>query len=104
VPARESTKALRLIRLAQQPVAAGEAVVDVPATLASRVRVLWTGRPNRNDPNDALSIAIAALRSRGLRPVEPLDPEEALPALLKVDPESEPEREPGKRSTGNSGK
>ncbi len=35
-------------------VAAGETVVDVPATLASRVRVLSTGRSNKNDPNDAL--------------------------------------------------
>ena len=33
--------------LAQQLVAAGETVVDVPATLASRVRVLSTGRSNR---------------------------------------------------------
>ncbi len=41
--------------LAQQLVAAGETVLDVPATLASRVRVLSTGRSNKNDPNDALS-------------------------------------------------
>src|SRR5947207_9894500 len=47
--------------LAQQLVAAGEAVIDVPATLASRVRVLSTGRSDKNDPNDALSVAIAAL-------------------------------------------
>ena len=53
--------------MAQQLVAAGETVLDVPATLASRVRVLSTGRSNKNDPNDALSVAIAALRSRGLR-------------------------------------
>ena len=38
-------------------------VLDVPATLASRIRVLATERSNKNDPNDALSIAIAALRS-----------------------------------------
>lgn len=56
--------------LAQQLVAAGEDVVDVPATLASRVRVLATGRSNKNDPNDAVSVAIAALRSPGLRRVE----------------------------------
>jgi transposase len=35
-------------------VAAGETVVDVPATLASRIRVLGTGRSDKNDPNDAL--------------------------------------------------
>jgi transposase len=39
--------------LAQQLVAAGEAVVDVPATLASRARLLATGRSNKDDPNDA---------------------------------------------------
>jgi len=37
--------------LSQQLVAAGEAVFDVPATLASRVRVLAPGRSNKNDPN-----------------------------------------------------
>jgi transposase len=37
--------------LAQQLVAAGETVVDLPATLASRVRVLSTGRSAKNDPN-----------------------------------------------------
>ncbi len=40
--------------LSQQLVEAGERVLDVPATLASRVRVLGTGRSNKNDPNDAL--------------------------------------------------
>ena len=53
--------------LAQQLVDAGEVVLDVPPTLASRVRVLSTGRSEKNDPNDAFSVAIAALRSRGLR-------------------------------------
>ena len=43
--------------LAQQLVDAGEHVVDVPPTLASRVRVLGTGRSDKNDPNDALSVA-----------------------------------------------
>jgi transposase len=49
--------------LAQQLLAAGERVLDVPATLASRVRVLGTGRSNKNDPNDARSVAVAALRA-----------------------------------------
>lgn len=49
--------------LAQQLVAAGEEVLDVPATLAARVRLLGTGRSNKNDPNDARSVAIAALRA-----------------------------------------
>jgi transposase len=69
--------------LSQQLVGAGERVLDVPATLASRVRVLGTGRSNKNDPNDALSVAIAALRSPGLRPVEPANHTEVLRLLAK---------------------
>src|SRR5664280_235640 len=61
----------------------GEQVLDVPATLASRVRVLGTGRSNKNDPNDALSVAIAALRSPGLRAVEPANHTEVLRLLAK---------------------
>ena len=56
--------------LAQQLVAAGEDVVDVPPMLSSRVRVLGSGKAQKNDPNDALSTAIAALRGRRLRHVE----------------------------------
>ena len=55
--------------LAQQLVAAGEHVVDVPATLSARARVLGSGRSSKNDPNDATSTAVAALRHRGLRVV-----------------------------------
>jgi transposase len=69
--------------LAQQLVAAGETVVDVPATLASRVRVLATGRSNKNDPNDALSVAVAALRFRQLRQVAPVGHGEVLRLLAK---------------------
>jgi transposase len=69
--------------LAQQLVAAGEIVVDVPATLASRTRVLSTGRSNKNDPNDALSVAVAALRSHGLRHVEAAGHSEVLRLLAK---------------------
>jgi transposase len=53
--------------LAQQLIGAGEHVVDVPATLAARVRLLGSGRGSKNDPNDALSTAIAALRDQQLR-------------------------------------
>lgn len=49
--------------VAQQLVAAGETVFDVPPVLASRVRLMGSGRSQKNDPNDAGSIAIAALRS-----------------------------------------
>jgi transposase len=69
--------------LAQQLIAAGEVVVDVPATLASRARLLTTGRSNKNDPNDALSVAVAALRSRGLRRVEAAGHSEVLRLLAK---------------------
>ena len=58
-------------------------VVDVPATLASRVRVLATGRSNKNDPNDALSVAVAALRSPGLRQVVAAGHSEVLRLLAK---------------------
>jgi transposase len=52
--------------LAQQLVAAGEHVVDIPAVLASRVRTLSSGRSNKNDPNDAYAVAIAALHAKEL--------------------------------------
>src|ERR1035441_8294985 len=55
--------------LAPQLVAAGERVLDVQPKLGSRVRLLATGASNKNDPNDALSVAIAALRARTQRPV-----------------------------------
>jgi transposase len=59
--------------LSQQLVAAGETVLDVPATLASRVRVLGTGQSTKNDPNDARSVAVAALRAPALVTVRPAD-------------------------------
>ena len=49
-----------------QLVAAGERVLDVPPKLAARVRLLATGNINKNDPNDARSVAVAALRSAGV--------------------------------------
>ncbi len=69
--------------LAQQLVDAGEHVLDVPATLASRVRVLGTGKSDKNDPNDARSVAIAALRSPGLRSVQPANHADVLRLLAK---------------------
>ena len=55
--------------LAQQLAAAGERVLDVQPKLAARVRLLQAGDTNKNDPNDALSVAVAALRSRNSREV-----------------------------------
>jgi transposase len=69
--------------LAQQLVARGEEVYDVPPTLASRVRVLATTRSNKNDPNDALSIAVAALRTPRLKAVEAANHTEVLRLVSK---------------------
>lgn len=69
--------------LAQQLVDAGEHVVDVPAALASRVRLLGTGQSNKNDPNDARSVAIAALRSPGLATVGTANHRDVLRLLAK---------------------
>jgi transposase len=55
--------------LAQQLAAAGEQVLDVPPKLAARVRLLQAGDTSKNDPNDAFSVAVAALRSPAKRPV-----------------------------------
>lgn len=55
--------------LSQQLLAAGEHVVDVPPTLAARVRLLGSAKAAKNDGNDALSTAIAGLRHCGLRMV-----------------------------------
>ncbi len=55
--------------LAQQLVAAGENVVDVPPTLAARVRLLGSTKAAKNDPNGALATAVAGLRRCGLRAV-----------------------------------
>src|SRR6516225_9850782 len=59
--------------LAQQLLAAGERVLDVQPKLGARVRLLAAGDVNKNDPNDARSVAIAALRSAGVREVRPDD-------------------------------
>jgi transposase len=66
--------------LAQQLVAAGERVLDVPPKLAARIRLLGSGSTDKNDPNDARSVAIAALRSAGCLPVRADDHA----AVLKV--------------------
>ena len=55
--------------LARQLLAAGERVLDVPPKLAARVRLLATGDVSKNDPSDARSVAVAALRSPGVREV-----------------------------------
>ena len=66
--------------LAQQLVSAGVRVLDVQPKLGARVRLLAAGEVNKNDPNDARSVAVAALRSAGVREVRPDDHA----AVLKV--------------------
>jgi hypothetical protein len=69
--------------LSQQLVAAGERVVDVPATLAARTRVLGRTRSNKTDPNDARSVALTALRHASLREVRAVGHSEVLRLLAK---------------------
>jgi transposase len=55
--------------IAQLLAAGGEQVLDVPATLAARARLLDTGGARKSDPADAASVAHAAQRHKRLRPV-----------------------------------
>ena len=66
--------------LAQQLVTAGELVLDVQPKVAARVRLLASGNTNKNDPSDARSVAVAALRSPARRRVTAEDHT----AVLKV--------------------
>jgi transposase len=69
--------------LSQQLIASGETVVDVPPVLASRIRVLSSGKSQKNDENDARSVAIAALRRDGLAEVHREDEAAVLRMLAK---------------------
>ncbi len=60
--------------LAQRLPEAGEDVLDVPAKLAARVRLLDTGHGRKTDAHDAHSVAFAAVRAKNLR-VLAVDPE-----------------------------
>ena len=53
--------------LAQRLLADGETVLDVPAKLAARVRVLDTGNARKTDAVDAHAVAVAARRTPTLR-------------------------------------
>ena len=54
--------------LAQQLLRAGEQVLDVPPKLAAKARLPSDGNTNKNDPNDARSVAVVGLRSAKVRP------------------------------------
>jgi hypothetical protein len=57
------------VQLAQRLVADGEIVVDVPPKLSTRARIFDRGHGRKNDPTDARTVAVVALRTKGLREV-----------------------------------
>jgi transposase len=69
----ERTRAVKgaggLGRLLAQQLVAGERVPGMQPKLGARVRLLAAGNTNKNDPNDARSVAVAALRSASRREV-----------------------------------
>jgi hypothetical protein len=69
--------------LAQRLVADGEQVLDVPAKLAARVRVLSVGHGRKSDPDDAVSVAVAARSVPALRQVGVEDQAVVLHLLTK---------------------
>jgi transposase len=69
--------------LAQQLVASGETVVDVPASLSARARLLDAGHKDKTDAHDARSAAIVALRHRNLRAVALEDHRQVLRLLAR---------------------
>ena len=69
--------------LAQRLVGDGEQVLDVPAKLAARVRVLSVGHGRKSDPHDAVSVAVAARSVPALRQVGVEDQAVVLHLLTK---------------------
>jgi transposase len=69
--------------LAQRLVSDGEQVLDVPAKLAARVRVLSVGHGRKSDPDDAVSVAVAAQSVPSLRRVGVEDQAVVLHLLTK---------------------
>src|SRR3954469_10642218 len=68
--------------LAQRLLADGEHVVDVPAKLAARVRMLDTGHGRKTAAHDAHSVAVAAVRAKDVRVLAPDGQLEALRMLV----------------------
>jgi hypothetical protein len=69
--------------LAQRLVGDGEQVVDVPAKLAAWVRVLSVAHGRKSDPDDAVSVAVAARSVPQLRQVGVEDQAMVLHLLTK---------------------
>src|SRR4029077_20251939 len=59
--------------LARQLLSAGERVMDVQPKLGARVRLLAGGDGNKSAPDEARPVAVAALRSAGVREARPDD-------------------------------
>jgi transposase len=57
-------------------------VIDVPAKLSAQARVFASGQGRKSDPVDAHSVAVAALRTKGLRTVVVDDATVALRLLV----------------------
>jgi transposase len=57
------------VQLAQRLVADGEMVLDVPPKLSTRARIFDVGHGRKNDPGDARTVAVVALRTKNLRQV-----------------------------------
>lgn len=68
--------------LAQRLMEVGERVVDVPAKLAARARLLDSGHGRKTDAHDAHSVAVAAVRAKSLRVLAPDGQLEALRMLV----------------------
>jgi transposase len=68
---------------AQRLVGDGEQVLEVPAKLAARVRVLSVGHGRKSDADDAVSVAIAARNAPWLRQVGVEDQATVLHLLTK---------------------
>jgi transposase len=66
--------------IARRLIADGEQVVGVPPKLSARTRVFATGQGRKTDATDAHSVALAATRMTGLRPV--IDDEQL--AVLRI--------------------
>jgi transposase len=69
--------------LAQRLVSDGEQVLDVPAKLAARVRVLSVGHGRKSDGDDAVSVAVTARSVSSLRQVRVEDQAVVLHLLTK---------------------
>jgi transposase len=81
--------------LAQQLVATGEVVVDVPPKLAAPVRVLDNNHSDKTDTHDARSAAIVALRNSQLRQIGLEDHPRCVAPVRQAPPRSHHRPHPG---------